>query len=221
MNLRKMNSKIKVAIAEDKQHLRDSLKQNLGFYNEVEVVFTAVNGQDIVNKTEAFQPDVILMDIEMPLLNGIEATEVLKTKYPNVHIMMLTVFDDDKRIMEAILAGANGYMLKEEHPGKIVDSIKSLMEGGAPLSASIAIKTLNLLKQTASNRTTPQEDFGISDREMQVLTRMADGQTYQQVSDDLAISPKTVRNHIQNIYKKLHVNSKMEAVNKAREMGWM
>jgi len=216
-----MHSTIKIAIAEDKKPLRESLVQNLSYFEEVDVVFTAANGLDIVAKTSASQPDVILMDIEMPGMNGIEATASIKAKHPNVKVLMLTVFDDDKRIMEAILAGANGYLLKEEHPNKIVEAIENLMDGGAPMSASIALKTLNILRMQVSGNSTPIEDFGISERELQVLTRMAEGQNYQQVSEALFISPKTVRNHIQNIYSKLQVNSKIEAINMARKMGWV
>lgn len=212
---------IRVAIAEDKRDLREGLTKNLGFFEEVEVVYTAANGSDIVNKCQAAPPDVILMDIEMPTLNGIEATAKIKTEHPEVKILMLTVFDDDKRIMEAILAGANGYLLKEEHPGRLVESIQHVMEGGAPMSAAIAAKTLDILRLQMSAKTTPIEEFGITEREVQVLTRMSEGQNYQQVSESLFISPKTVRNHIQNIYTKLHVNSKVEALNKAREMGWI
>lgn len=212
---------VKIAIAEDKRDLREALKVNLGYFTEIEVVFTAANGDDIVNKCDAVRPEVILMDIEMPVMNGIEATKKIKEKFPEIKVLMLTVFDDDTRIMEAIIAGANGYLLKEEHPGKIVDAVQHLMEGGAPMSTSIAVKTLNILRCQHSQNEVSKDEFGISEREMQVITRMANGQNYNEVSDSLMISPKTVRNHIQNIYTKLQVNSKLEAIDKARSLGWL
>ncbi len=123
--------------------------------------------------------------------------------------------------MEAILAGANGYLLKEEHPRQIVDAIQDIMEGGAPMSPSIALKTLNILRHQNKSQEVAKSDFGISEREMQVLTRLAEGKNYNEVSESLFISPKTVRNHIQNIYTKLQVNSKLAAIDKARSLGWM
>jgi DNA-binding NarL/FixJ family response regulator len=216
-----MKMKVKVAIAEDNQDLRESLKASLGYFSEVEVIFSASNGLDLVNKCTALQPQVILMDIEMPVMNGIEATANLKANYPSIKVLMLTVFDDDNKIMEAILAGANGYLLKEEHPRQIVDAIQDIMEGGAPMSPSIALKTLNILRHQNKSQEVAKSDFGISEREMQVLTRLAEGKNYNEVSESLFISPKTVRNHIQNIYTKLQVNSKLAAIDKARSLGWM
>lgn len=217
-----MPNAIKIAIAEDKAPLREAIQQSLGFFKEVEVQFTARNGEDMLAKCEALLPDLVLLDIEMPVLDGIETAAKLRERYPALKILMLTVFDQEDRIMEAIVAGANGYLLKEEHPGRIVEAIEDVMDGGAPMSTSIATKALALIRKSGGRASSdPKAAFGISEREMQILSRMSKGLNYQQVSEQLFISPKTVRNHIQHIYKKLQVNSKTEAINKARQEGWL
>ena len=179
--------------------------------------YRARNGLEMVDYLKTSNlPDVILMDIEMPVMNGIAATAQISEKFPDIKIIMLTVFDDEDKIFKAIKSGASGYLLKDESVEKIVDGIDSVLNGGAPMSAAIASKTLKLLKQSSNIITEkPTEDFNLSNREVEVLDLLKEGFDYNQIAEKLFISPFTVRKHIENIYKKLQVNNKMQAVQKA------
>jgi DNA-binding NarL/FixJ family response regulator len=210
--------KINIAIAEDNDFLAKSLLEKLNMFSDkFNVVFRATNGGEIVEfaKTnDNFQ--VILMDIEMPKMDGIKATEIISRFNTETKIIILTVFDDDEKIFGAIKAGASGYLLKDESVDKIVDGINVVLEGGAPMSASIASKTLQLLRRTEKvEHIISDEDFNLSKREIEILENLKLGLDYQQTAEKLFISPFTVRKHIENIYKKLQVNNKMQAVQKA------
>lgn len=210
--------KIKIAIAEDNDFLAKSLIEKLALFPEkFSMDYRARNGLDMVDYLKASNlPDVILMDIEMPVMNGIAATAQISEKFPDIKIIMLTVFDDEDKIFKAIKSGASGYLLKDESVEKIVDGIDSVLNGGAPMSAAIASKTLKLLKQSSNIITEkPTEDFNLSNREVEVLDLLKEGFDYNQIAEKLFISPFTVRKHIENIYKKLQVNNKMQAVQKA------
>ena len=187
------------------------------FSDKFNVVFRGNNGEEIVEfaKTDnTFQ--VILMDIEMPKMDGIKATEIIYKLKPEIKIIILTVFDDDEKIFNAIKSGASGYLLKDESVDKIVDGINVVLEGGAPMSASIASKTLQLLRRTYKiEDIISDEDFNLSKREIEILENLKLGLDYLQTAEKLFISPFTVRKHIENIYKKLQVNNKMQAVQKA------
>ena len=157
---------------------------------------------------------LVLMDIEMPKKNGIETVEVLSQKYPQIKTIMLTVFDNDENIFRAIQAGANGYFLKEVNPPELYQGIIDTLDGGAAMTPSIALKTLKLL------RNPPQFDdknieVKLTARETEILEQTAKGLNYNQIGENLFISPKTVRKHLENIYSKLQVHNKMEAVQKA------
>lgn len=219
----------RVAIVDDNISLLRSISQNLSNFAEVMLVFKAMNGKDAVSLTGTENPEVILMDIEMPEMDGIEATRRIKELYPEKKIIMLTVFDRDDKIFEAIKAGATGYLMKDERPSRIVNAIEEAIEGGAPMSPIIAIKILKILRsQTLVAENTVQviekiespEAFNLSKREIEILEKIANGLTYQQIGDAIFISPKTVRKHIENIYEKLQVHSKMEAVKIARRNRW-
>jgi DNA-binding NarL/FixJ family response regulator len=210
--------KINIAIAEDNDFLAKSLLEKLNIFSDkFTIVNRARNGEEIVEFAKSnnnFQ--VILMDIEMPKMDGIKATQIISKLKPDVKIIILTVFDDDEKIFNAIKAGANGYLLKDESVDKIVDGINVVLEGGAPMSAPIASKTLQLLKRT--DKIEPaftDEDFNLSKREIEILENLKLGLDYHQTAEKLFISPFTVRKHIENIYKKLQVNNKMQAVQKA------
>lgn len=210
--------KINLAFAEDNDFLAKSLTEKLKlFANQFSLMFRARNGAEMIeylNSNDGVQ--VILMDIEMPIMDGIKATEKISKKYPEIKIIMLTVFDDDDKIFNAIKAGANGYLLKDESVDKIVDGINIVLEGGAPMSATIASKTLRLLRNSDLQRTKSEEDdFNLSKREIEILENLKLGLDYQQTAEKLFISPFTVRKHIENIYRKLQVNNKMQAVQKA------
>ena len=155
----------------------------------------------------------------MPEMNGIKATEIVKNKYPQIKVIMLTVVDDDDCVFKAIKAGANGYLLKEINAENLHKSIIEVTKGGAPMTPSIALKTLNLLRNPdlANIKKLEQEEIKLSKRETEILVQLSKGLNYNVISENLIISPSTVRKHIENIYKKLQVHSKMEAVMKAQK----
>ncbi len=209
---------ITIALAEDNDFLAKSIKEKLSFFSEdVKILFRAKNGKELISNLQNFTGvQVVLMDIEMPVLDGISATQEVNEKFPEIKVIMLTVFDDDEKIFNAIRAGAMGYLLKEESPEKIVESIKEVTEGGAPMSATIASKTLQLLRNPISlNDKVSNQDFNLSSREIEVLEYLKKGYDYNKTAESLFISPFTVRKHIENIYRKLQVHNKIEAVQKA------
>ncbi|NOX19384.1 MAG: response regulator transcription factor [Chlorobi bacterium] len=209
--------KIRVAIAEDNDLLAASIEEKLClFTDDINFRYRASNGKDLLRKLEEDHVvDTILMDIEMPELDGIKATEAVAQSFPNIKVIMLTVFDDEDKIFRAIQAGANGYLLKDETPDKILDGIKMIMNGGAPMSPGIASKALDILRNPERATETPGKDFSLSKRENEVLLQLSRGLDYNKISDNLFISPSTVRKHIENIYKKLQVNNKVQAIRKA------
>ncbi len=209
--------KIKAGLVEDNPHLARSLKENLSAFENVEVLFVASNGQDALQKLFSHTPDIILMDINMPIMDGIEATKKIKHQFPNIKIIMLTVFDDGDNLFNSILAGATGYLLKDEKPGKILSAFEEAMEGGAPMSPVIASKSLQLIRGKNPDAAQNSEEFNLTKREIEVLEFIAKGETYQQIADKTFISPKTVRKHIENIYLKLQVHNKVDAVRLAME----
>lgn len=209
---------IKIAIAEDNDFLAKSLIEKLSLFpDRFSMKFRAKNGSEMVDYIAVSDlPDVILMDIEMPVMNGISAAAQVSERFPEIKIIMLTVFDDEDKIFKAIKSGASGYLLKDESVERIVESIDMVLNGGAPMSATIASKTLKLLKQSSDIiQEDSKEDFKLSKREVEVLELLKKGFDYNQIAEKLFISPFTVRKHIENIYKKLQVNNKMQAVQKA------
>ena len=220
---------IKIAIVDDKPQNRILLSEQLRFSKSVEVIFMAKNGVDFMEKMKARNrsdfPQVVLMDIEMPEMDGIETVAQARSLYPDVNFLMLTVFDDEEKIFDAIKSGANGYLLKDEKINVIEDYIHQIVEvGGVPMSPSIARKAMNmLLKATPVNAThAPDEDAGheLSDRESEVLKLLVNGYDYRIIAEKLFLSTHTVRKHIANIYTKLHVSSKAQAINLAHQKKW-
>lgn len=210
---------VRIAIAEDKFYLAQSLKEKLSFFKDFDLRLIAENGQILVEKIRE-QPhvDLILMDIEMPVLNGIEATAIVKDEFPHVKIIMLTVFDDDLHIFNAIQAGADGYLLKETPPEALKTGIEETLAGGAAMTPAIAMRTLKLLRNPdAVTHLDKQEEIQLSQREIEVLEQLEKGLSYTKIAENLVVSPSTVRKHIENIYKKLQVHNKLEAVKKARK----
>lgn len=206
---------IKLAIAEDNSFLLKAILEKLALFPDVEVKFHAVNGLELLYKLESdSNVHLILMDIEMPKMNGIEAVEKVVQKYPQIKIIMLTVFDNDEHIFKAIQAGAHGYFLKEVDPPTLHQGILDTLEGGAAMTPSIAMKALKLLRNPP-NFEQPKEEISLTAREIEILEQTSKGLNYNQIGENLFISPKTVRKHIENIYAKLQVHNKMEAVQKA------
>lgn len=211
--------KIKIAIVEDNTFLAKAVADKLSFFSDIELKFCAGDGSQLLAKLqEAHTVDLILMDIEMPVLNGIETTAVVKSKYPQIKIIMLTVFDNDEHIFNAIKAGADGYLLKDVNPDQLHQGILETLDGGAAMNPSIAMKTLKLLRNPdALISEADRDDITLSKREVQVLEQLATGLSYTDIAENLFLSPSTVRKHIENIYKKLQVHSKIEAVQKAKK----
>ncbi len=220
--------KIPIAIVDDKRLLRNSLKEQLNFSDEVEVLFLAEDGADFLQQMEKTaiteRPLVVMMDIEMPRMDGLETVLIAKEIYPDVQFIMLTVFDDEDKIFEAIRAGARGYLLKDEKISVIVKSIKAVVEEGAvPMSAIVARKTLNLVKlqkPVVKDVLTEGFDCQLTPREMRILELIVDGLNYNEIAEKLFISPHTVRKHISNIYDKLHVSNKTAAIKIALKKKW-
>jgi DNA-binding NarL/FixJ family response regulator len=215
-------TKIHIALVDDNPINRQSLSAMLPHSGEVEILFTAQHGKDFLEKMKTFnfanRIQLVLMDIDMPTLNGIETVKLASELYPSVSFVMLTIFDDDDNIFEAIKAGAVGYLLKDESVDNIVSSIiETVRLGGSPMSPSIARRTLQLLANPPQNK---KEDTLLSTREMEILERMVEGLDYKETAKKLYLSSHTVRAHIYNIYKKLHVTSKTEAVKMALKKNW-
>lgn len=213
-----MDMKIKIAIVDDNTFLIKAVEEKLSFFEDLSVKFTAINGADVLEKLEGnHNLDLILMDIEMPTMNGIEATEKVKQKYPHIKIIMLTVFDNDENIFNAIKAGADGYLLKEINAGDLHSGIVETLNGGAAMNPSIALKTLKLLRNPFVAKDKQElEDIKLTEREIDVLEQLSKGLSYNAIADNLVLSTGTIRKHIENIYRKLQVHNKLEAVQKAR-----
>lgn len=206
---------IKLAIAEDNSFLLKVILDKLSLYPDLEVKFHGFNGLELLDKLDKdSNVHLILMDIEMPKMNGIEAVEKVAQKYPQIKVIMLTVFDNDEHIFKAIQAGAHGYFLKEVDPPTLHQGIIDTLEGGAAMTPSIAMKALKLLRNPP-NFEEAKEEINLSAREIEILEQTAKGLKFHQIGENLFISPKTVRKHIENIYAKLQVHNKMEAVQKA------
>jgi len=199
--------KIVIGIAEDNVLALKSILKKLENFEDIEVSLIANNGIDLIEKYQQKSVDVILMDIEMPILDGITATTNLKNIYPESKIVMLTTFDDDEKIFNAILAGASGYLLKDEDAFVIHKSIQDVYEGNAAMSAGIALKTLNYIKKSSLASSTPTVENILSHREMEILKELKNGLGYKQIADRLFISEGTVRKH--NILKTFTANSKL------------
>ena len=210
--------KIKIAIVDDNSFLITSVNEKLSFFEDLDFKFSALNGSDLLVKLESSHNiDLILMDIEMPVLNGIEATEIVKQKYPHIKIIMLTVFDNDENIFNAIKAGADGYLLKDVNAKDLHDGIVETLNGGAAMNPSIAMKTLKLLRNPLNiENESDKEDIKLTPREVEVLEQLSKGLSYNLIAENLILSTGTVRKHIENIYKKLQVHNKLEAVQKAK-----
>lgn len=209
---------LKLAIVDDNSFLIHAVKEKLSFFKDVSIKHCSGNGSELLSKLEAnHNIDLILMDIEMPVLNGIETTAIVKQKYPQIKIIMLTVFDNDEHIFNAIKAGADGYLLKEINPDDLYNGIQETLSGGAAMNPSIALKTLKLLRNPIQiTNKQDQLEISLTTREVEVLEQLSTGLSYTAIADNLFLSPSTVRKHIENIYKKLQVHSKIEAVQKAK-----
>ncbi len=203
---------VRIIIYEDNINLRESLVNLLALTGDYEVVasYPQCTGVDV--QIKEFKPDVVLMDIDMPGMNGIEAVKKIRVFDSSVQIIMLTVFDDNTHVFEAMYAGANGYLLKKYVSDKLIHSIREVLDGGAPMSPSIARMVI-----TNMQKTTPAvaNDYQLTNREKEILQLLSKGNSFKMIAAELCISLDTVRTHIKKIYDKLHVCSQIEAVSKA------
>ncbi len=200
---------IKIAIAEDNPLTRKQYTQQFDYLKEFEVLFMAKNGMDLLKKLDKLDelPEVILMDIEMPELGGIEATAIVKDKYPSIEVMMLTVYKDEENLFNAIKAGASGYLLKDSTTEEIAEAIKEIVAGGAPVSKSIARNILKFIRGGKPGKKDEQK-INLTRRETDILKAIVNDDTEYAIAMNLGISEHTVRTHIKNIYKKLQVHSR-------------
>jgi len=209
---------IKVVIVDDNTFLQKAVMDKLSFFEDIVVKFKANNGEDLVSKlAKNHNINLILMDIEMPKMNGIEAAYYVKTTYPQIKIIMLTVFDNDENIFKSIKAGADGYLLKEVNPEDLYKAIVDTLNGGAVMTPTIALKTLKLFRDSSTFTDVPStEDYKLTPREIEVLEQLSRGLKYHAIAENLFLSKGTIRKHIDNIYAKLQVHNKLEAIRKAK-----
>lgn len=204
---------IKVTIFEDNTNLRRGLTTLINGSDGFECAGAFGNCDNLIKNITNTKPDVVLMDIEMPGMDGLEAVKMLKPQFPGLKILMETIFEDDEKVFRSICNGAEGYILKNTPPSQILEAIREIYEGGAPMTPSIASKVLAMFKSGTSF--TKDESYNLTDREMEVLKYLVDGMSYKSVADKCFVSLDTVSSHVKNIYKKLQVHSKSEAVAKA------
>jgi DNA-binding NarL/FixJ family response regulator len=201
---------IKVSIVEDLDEVREGLANLVRSDNELQMLETFADAESAIKKIPVNQPDIVIMDINLPGMNGIECIRQVKEKCPGVQFMMFTVYENDEKVLQALQAGATGYLLKKTEPKRILESIKELSQGGSPMSSNIARKLVNVFLDV--KKTTKKEI--LTERENEVLQLLADGLLYKEIAERLQIVHGTVRQHIHNIYEKLHVQNRTEAVNK-------
>jgi DNA-binding NarL/FixJ family response regulator len=203
---------ITVAIVEDLDEVRDGLKNFLSLSEEFSVLDTFKTAEEALYEVPRMKPDVVIMDISLPGMNGIECIRQIKDKTPSTQFMMFTVYENDEKVFEALKAGASGYLLKNTGLVQLVESLKELHQGGSPMSANIARKLVTLFRDN-QKQTEALEILSV--RENEVLQLLAKGLLYKEIANALSISVATVRQHIHKIYEKLHVQNRTEAINKA------
>ncbi len=208
---------ITVCIVDDNKDIRSALEQIIIMSEGYRLLGSFPSAEEAIEKIPALSPQVVLMDINLGGMSGIECVRQLKPMHPDILYMMCTVYEEDEKIFEALSAGANGYILKKTAPGKLLEAIKELNEGGAPMSSQIARKVVAAFRGKAVAEGLVQEDKSInilSGREKEILEHLSKGLLYKEIANNLFISPETVRKHVYHIYEKLHVNNRVEAVNK-------
>jgi DNA-binding NarL/FixJ family response regulator len=201
---------IRVSIVEDLTEVREGLVELIQSDEELLMVGSFKDAEAAVEKLPALRADIVVMDINLPGMSGIDCIRTMKEKCPDTEFMMFTVYENDEKVLQALKAGATGYLLKRTEPKRIVESIKELSQGGSPMSSNIARKLLTLFV----HEKTKTKKEALSDRENEVLQLLADGLLYKEIAERLFIGHGTVRQHIHNIYEKLHVHNRTEAVNK-------
>ncbi|MEM6327532.1 MAG: response regulator transcription factor [Bacteroidota bacterium] len=215
---------IRLALAEDHPDLRSGLIRKLAFFPEVEIVATAENGADLLASVAllATPPDAVLMDIEMPVMDGVTATAEMAQRWPEAAVVMLTVFDDDTRVLDALDAGATGYLLKESPVEDIVAAVREAASGGVPLAPSVAgavVRSIRRSRGAERQREAAAGAVGLTPREGDVLRQITLGRTDEGAAHELGVSASTVRTHTKALFRKLGVHSRAEATRRAVELG--
>lgn len=211
---------ITVCIVDDTLDIRQALEEIVRLSEEFSLLGSFSSGEDAMQKIPALQPNVVLMDINLGGISGIECVRRLKPENKDILFMMCTVYEEDEKIFEALNAGASGYILKKTSPAKLLDAIRELHEGGAPMSAQIARKVVAVFQQKNPKQAMGQAIVAtdtlrtLSNREMEILVLLSKGMLYKEIAAQLFISQETVRKHVYHMYEKLHVNNRIEAVNK-------
>jgi DNA-binding NarL/FixJ family response regulator len=200
-----------LVIYEDNMRLRQSLELLLADGSGFQIAGAFPNCDKVETDMEQLQPQLVIMDIDMPGIGGIEGVKRIKNNYPEVKVIMYTVFDDDSRIFDCICSGADGYLLKNTSPVKLIQALQEMLEGGAPMSPFVAQKVFQFFRKTQQAR----EVFNLTAREKQILELLVKGNSYKMIADKSSVTIDTVKKHLQNIYHKLHVNCGTEAVAKA------
>ncbi|HAX71028.1 MAG TPA: response regulator transcription factor [Anaerolineales bacterium] len=213
-------TKIKLIIVDDHKLFREGIKALLTVTDDIEIVGEAEDGATALKKIRDLEPDVILMDINMPGLNGIRVTEQILAQHPQTRIIMLTMLEDDASIFHAMRAGARGYLLKGAEPEEVLSVIRAVAEGQALFGPAIATRLIQYFKELSAKPAVSDSLFPeLTDRELELLRLIAQGLNNQEIAHKLVISPKTVRNHITNIFSKLQVADRAQAIVRAREAG--
>ncbi|HPD95451.1 MAG: response regulator transcription factor [Bacteroidales bacterium] len=215
---------MKVSIVDDNELMRENIAKRISATNDIQVVGVFADGQYLLDYLETCNsedlPDVILMDIEMPT-NGIYTTGIVKSKFTSIDIIMLTVFDDDNTIYEAIKAGALGYLLKEEPSETIIKAIQDIKNGGSIISPSIARKIIRFVATPEQSKKSKPAENPLTKREVEILGLISNGHTNPQIAEKLFISYETVRKHVRNIYEKLQVSNRTSAAKRAIDNRWL
>ncbi|UQZ81206.1 Transcriptional regulatory protein DegU [Paenibacillus konkukensis] len=212
-----MNPK-RILLADDHALAREAMREIILTDDSFAIAGEAVNGYEAVRMAEERLPDMILMDISMPDMDGLEATKQIKERFPHIKIIMVTVSDDITHLFEAIKRGAQGYLLKNLHPASWHEYLRAVAFDEAPMSRELAVR---LLKEFSSVQTTAQETSPLTSREKEILTCVARGKSNKEISNDLFISEHTVKNHLKNILQKLHLNNRVQLTRYAYEKGWI
>lgn len=203
----------RIVIFDDNIKRRESLEMLIDLSDDMICVGSFPDCSNVLNNIDKSEPDLVLMDIDMPNVNGIEGVTIIRTKYPHLKILMQTVFEDDEKLFACIRAGADGYILKKTQPLELLDAINEALEGGAPMTSSIARQVLRFVGSTENKQ--KSEDFKLTARETEILSLLVQGLSYKMIASRCFVSLPTVNSHVQHIYEKLQVNSAVEAVTKA------
>lgn len=207
----------KVAVFDDNIARREGLQLLIDAMDQMQCVGIYPDCTDVVHRLKSNMPNVVLMDINMPNVDGIEGLKRIKNAYPEIKVIMQTIFEEEGKILEAICAGADGYIIKQKSPMKLIDGITEVMEGGAPMTPSVAFKVLKLFSDNKKSK--PVSNDFLTSREKEILNLLVDGFSYKMIASECNISYATVNKHISNIYSKLQVNSVAAAVSKALKEG--